>query len=118
MADTKPQPDKIEFGIGSGSKRAMVKLSDNTYADRIAPAYGSGIVTDNTGEFTFDIVSLASKMTYDADGNQTSIIYGPDMAGRRIMQTSQWSNGMLMSDSDWQLVDADGKPVKGDGRPK
>lgn len=118
MADTKPQPDKIEFGIGSGSRRAMVKLSDDTYADRIAPAYGSGIVTENTGQFTFDIVSLGSKMTYDADGNQTSIIYGPDSSGRRIMQTSQWANGLLISDSDWQLVDAQGNPVKPDGSPK
>ncbi len=111
-------PDKIIFGIGQGSTRGMVRLADGTYADRYAPAFGAGIVTDNTGEFTFDTVSLASKMTYDADGNQTSIIYGPDMAGRRIMQTSQWENGLLKSDSDWQLVDAAGSPVNGDGSPK
>jgi hypothetical protein len=111
-------PDKIIFGIGQGFTRGMVRLADDTYADRYAPAFGAGIVTDNTGEFTFDTVSLASAMTYDSDGNQTSIIYGPDPMGRRIMQTSQWQGGNLMSDSDWQLVDATGNPVNGDGSPK
>jgi hypothetical protein len=109
MADD--APDKIIFGIGQGSTRKMIRLADGSYADVSAPAFGAGIVTDNTGQFTFDIVSLASRLTYDADGNQTSIIYGPDQAGRRIMQTSQWANGLLMSDSDWQLVDDQGNPV-------
>lgn len=109
MADD--APDKIIFGIGQGSTRKMIRLADGSYADVSAPAFGAGIVTDNTGQFTFDIVSLASRLTYDADGNQTSITYGPDSAGRRIMQTSQWANGLLMSDSDWQLVDEEGNPV-------
>lgn len=109
MADD--TPDKITFGIGQGYTRKMVRLADGSYADTSAPAFGAGIVTDNTGQFTFDIVSLASKLTYDNDGNQTSIVYGPDQMGRRIMQTSQWANGLLMSDSDWQLVDEQGNPV-------
>jgi len=113
---TNPSP-KLLFGIGQGSTREMVRLASGSYADVSAPAYGAGIVTDNTGKFTFDIVSLGSVMTYDADGNQTSIIYGPDMQGRRIMQTSQWDNGRLMSDSDWQLVDENGIPVNGEGEP-
>lgn len=115
MADSTEGPAKISFGIGSNSKRNMVRLADGSYADVYAPAFGAGIVTDNTGDFTFDIVSLASAMTYDIDGNQTSIIYGPDMAGRRIMQTSQWQDGKLMSDSDWQLVNEAGEPVDGEG---
>lgn len=113
MADN--APDTIDFGIGQGYKRSMKRLANGSYADMSAPAYGAGIVTDNTGAFTFDIVSLASTMTYDADGNQTSIIYGPDMQGRRIMQTSQWQDGRLMSDSDWQLVNEAGEPVDGEG---
>lgn len=113
MADN--APDKISFGIGQNYKRNMKLLADGSYADMSAPAYGAGIVTDNTGAFTFDIVSLASVMTYDTDGNQTSIIYGPDQQGRRIMQTSQWKDGRLMSDSDWQLVDPNGTPVDGEG---
>lgn len=114
MADS---PDKITFGIGQGFTRKMVRLADGSYSDTTAPAFGAGIVTDNTGEFIFDIVSLGSKMTYDADGNQTSIIYGPDKMGRSIMQTSQWQDGKLMSDSDWQLVDEQGNPVDGEGNP-
>lgn len=109
-------PDKIIIGIGQGHTRGLIRLADGTYAERTAPALGAGIVTDNTGRFTFDIVSLASKMTYDADGNQMSIVYGPDAAGRRIMQTSQWGGGLLMSDSDWQLVDASGAEVDGEGQ--
>lgn len=112
MADN---PDKITFGIGQGFTRKMVQLADGSYADVSAPAFGAGIVTDNTGEFTFDIVSLASKITYDNDENQTSITYGPDKSGRRIMQTSQWANGLLVSDSDWQLVDEQGRAVDGQG---
>lgn len=108
-------PQKLRFGIGQSNTREMVRLASGSYADVSAPAYGAGIVTDNTGNFTFDIVSLASVMTYDPDGNQTSIIYGPDMAGRRIMQTSQWQDGRLMSDSDWQLVDENGAAVDGEG---
>lgn len=110
-------PPTIDFGIGQGYKRSMRRLADNSYADVSAPAYGAGIVTDNSGKFTFDIVSLGSAMTYDQDGNQTSIIYGPDMQGRRIMQTSQWQDGRLMSDSDWQLVDENSVLVNGEGEP-
>jgi hypothetical protein len=109
------QPNKIRFGIGQNQTREMVKLASGSYADVYAPAFGAGIVTDNTGDFTFDTISLASKLTYDADGNQTSIIYGPDKSGRRIMQTSQWEDGRLISDSDWQLVDESGNPVDGEG---
>jgi hypothetical protein len=117
MADQDNSPDKIIFGIGQGKTRAMVRLADGSYADRYAPASGAGIVTDNTGQYTFDTISMASKLTYDSDGNQTSIIYGPDQMGRNIMQTSQWQNGLLISDSDWQLVDSSGKPVDGQGNP-
>lgn len=113
MADD--TPEKIIFGIGQGRTRGMVKLADGTYADRYAPASGAGIVTDNTGQFTFDIVSMASQIKYDDDGNQIAITYGPDIAGRRIMQTSQWENGLLVSDSDWQLVDDQNRPVDGEG---
>lgn len=110
-------PSKIIFGIGQGNTRGMVRLADGTYADRTAPAYGAGLVTDNTGQFTFDTVSLAGKYGYDSDGNQAWVMYGPDMDGRRIKQTSQWQNGLLMADSDWQLVDANGMPVNGEGEP-
>lgn len=112
MADT---PDKITFGIGQGFTRKMVRLADGSYADTLAPAFGAGIVTDSTGEFTFDTSSLAGKYGYDADGNQIWVVYGPDKAGRRIKQTSEWQNGLLMSDSAWQLVNEQGQPVDGQG---
>lgn len=115
MADN--APDKISFGIGQGYKRNMKLLADGSYADMSAPAYGAGIVTDNTGKYTFDTVSLASRLTYDSDGNQTSIVYGPDLQGRRIKQTSTYENGLMVADSDWQLVDEDGNPVDGEGNP-
>lgn len=115
MADD--NPNKLRFGIGQGQTREMVKLASGSYADVYAPAFGAGIVTDNTGQFKFDIVSLASAMTYDVDGNQTSIIYGPDQDGRRIMQTSEWRDGRIMSDSDWQLVNEAGDPVDAEGNP-
>lgn len=115
MADD--TPDKITFGIGQGYTRKMVRLADGSYADTSAPAFGAGIVTDNTGEFIFDTVSLASRLTYDSEGNQTSITYGPDRAGRRIRQTSVYENGLMVSDTDWQLVDSNGAAVKGDGSP-
>lgn len=104
MAD-KPLPDKIKFGIGANSTRAMVKLADDTYADRFAPAYGSGLVTDSTGSATFDLGSMPSRFTYDSQGNQLSATYGPDSAGRFVRQTSTWSNGLLMGESAWILVD-------------
>lgn len=115
MADN--APDKISFGIGQGYKRNMVKLADGSYADTYAPAFGAGIVTDNTGNYTFDTVSLASRIEYDEDDNQVSIIYGPDRSGRRIRQTSEYVNGNMVADSDWQLVDAEGNPVDGEGNP-
>ena len=113
---TNPAP-KLLFGIGQGSTREMVRLASGSYADVSAPAYGAGIVTDNTGKFTFDIVSLGSKVKYDADGNQLAITYGPDLMGRRIMQTSRYENGLMVEDSNWQLVDENNAPVNGDGEP-
>lgn len=113
MADD--APDKITFGIGQGWTRKMVKLADGSYADAYAPAYGAGMVTDNTGEFIFDTSSLAGRYGYDSDGNQVWVVYGPDNSGRRIKQTSEWQNGLLMADSNWQLVDADGNAVDANG---
>lgn len=97
-------PDKIIFGIGSGRTRSMARLPDGSYADRVAVAAGAGLVTDSTGEHTFDLGSLPSKFTYDADGNQTSVTYGPDMSGLYVRQTSKWENNLLMSESAWELV--------------
>lgn len=99
-----PHPEKIYIGIASNSRRALIKLPDDTYVDRIAPAYGAGIVTDSTGEYTFDLGSLAVKFTYDAAGNQTTATYGPDKAGRYVRQTSTWENDLLMAESAWELV--------------
>lgn len=97
-------PDKIIFGIGDGRKRSMARLPDGTYADRVAVAAGAGLVTDSTGEHTFDLGSLPSKFTYDADGNQTTVTYGPDPSGLYVRQTSTWENGLLMAESAWELV--------------
>lgn len=110
-------PPTIDFGIGQGYRRTMKLQADGSYADVYAPAYGAGIVTDNTGKFTFDIVSLGSKIKYDTDGNQLSITYGPDLQGRRIMQTSVYQNGLMVEDSNWQLVDENNIPVNANGDP-
>lgn len=97
-------PDKILIGISNGRARSMARLADGTYADRVAVAAGAGLVTDKTGKHTFDLGSLASKFTYDTDGNQTSVTYGPDPNGLYVRQTSTWENGLLMSESAWELV--------------
>lgn len=103
MADS---PDKITFGIGQGFTRKMVRLADDSYADVTAPAYGSGLVTDSTGQYTFDISSLPSKYTYDADRNMTSATYGPNPSGKFVRQTSKWVDSLLDSESSWFLVDS------------
>lgn len=109
---TKP-PDKIVFGIGDGKTRAMVLLADGTYADRTAPAVGAGLVTDETGNFTFDLGSLASRPEYDNMGNQVKLTYGPDKFGRYVQQTSTWAaNNLWMGDSAWVVVDAEGNPTE------
>lgn len=97
-------PDKILIGISNGRARSMARLADGTYADRVAVAAGAGLVTDSTGEHTFDLGSLASKFTYDTDGNQTSVTYGPDPSGLYVRQTSTWENNLLMAESAWVLV--------------
>lgn len=109
MADN---PDKIIFGIGAGQARAMQRLPDGTYADRVAISAGAGLVTDVTGNFTFDLGSLASRPEYDGEGNQVKITYGPDRAGRFVAQTSTWGpNNQWRGDSAWIVVDAAGNPV-------
>jgi hypothetical protein len=111
MADE--SPDKIIFGIGQGSTRAMVRLADGTYAERVAISAGAGLVTDSSGKYTFDLGSLASRPDYDADGNQVKLTYGPDQAGRYVQQTSKWGpNNRWMGDSAWHLVDKDGNEVE------
>lgn len=105
MADDN-SPDKIIFGIGQGSTRKMVKLADGSYADVHAPAYGAGLVTDSTGEHTFDIGSLPSKYRYNADRNPISATFGPNSAGLFVRQTSTWVDGLLDSESAWFLVDS------------
>jgi len=106
MADSTEGPAKISFGIGSNSKRNMVRLADGSYADVFAPAYGSGLVTDSTGEHTFDTNSLPSRYRYDADGQMISATFGPDKASRFVRQTSEWENGNLKGESAWFLVDS------------
>lgn len=99
-------PPTIDFGIGQGYKRSMRRLADGSYADVSAPAYGSGLVTDESGQHTFDLGSMPSRFKYDADGNQTMSTYGPDKSGLFVRQTSSWENGLLMGESAWFLVDA------------
>lgn len=103
MADEN-SPDKILIGISSGRVRSMARLPDGSYADRVAVAAGAGLVTDSTGEHTFDLGSLPSKFSYDTDGNQTSVTYGPDPSGLYVRQTSTWEGGLLMAESAWELV--------------
>lgn len=109
-------PD-IEVATAAGGTQLLQEIRPGVYAPVHATAYGgAGVITDNTGQYRFDINSLASVLTYDSDGNQLTITYGPDKQGRRIMQTSQWGdNNRLLSDSDWQLVDASGRLVDGGG---
>lgn len=61
-------------------------------------------VVDSTGQYVFNLDSLASAPTYDVNGNQVTITYGPDVSGRSIRQTSTWTNGVWMGDSAWVLV--------------
>lgn len=105
-------PD-IYVATAGGQVQKLQEIEPKVYAPITAAAYGgAGVISDNTGMYRFDVNSLASQMTYDADGNQLTITYGPDKSGRRIMQRSVWGpNNLLMSDSDWQLVDAQGNPV-------
>lgn len=104
MADD--TPDKITFGIGAGRTRTMVRLADGSYADRVAISAGAGLVTDATGQYTFDLGSLASKPEYDAEGNQIKLTYGPDQMGRYVQQTSTWGpNNQWLGDSAWHLVE-------------
>jgi|GEM_PF-4639634 len=100
MADE--SPDKILFGIGAGQTRAMVRLADGSYADRIAVAAGAGLVTDETGQYTFDLGSLPCRPQYDDDGNQVLVVYGPDTAGRYVWRMSWWTPGNVwQGDSAW-----------------
>lgn len=103
MADDN-SPDILAFGIGGDRTRALKRLPNGSYVDMTAPAYGSGIVTDATGEHTFDLGSLACKFRYDDAGNQTAVTYGPDSQGRFVRQTSTWENDRLMAESAWFLV--------------
>lgn len=109
-------PD-IRVATAAGRVQKLQEIEPGVYAPVFAAAYGgAGVISDNTGQYRFDVNSLASKMTYDSEGNQTSIMYGPDLNGRRIMQTSTWGpNNLLMHDSDWQLVDANGVAVNAQG---
>jgi hypothetical protein len=103
MADT--LPDKIFVGIGQDNqRRAFLKLPDNTYVERTAPAIGSGLITDSTGQVMFDIASLPSKLVYDANGYLISATYGPDSSGRYVRQTTTWKNGLIDSESAWVMV--------------
>lgn len=64
---------------------------------------GPKVVTDTTGQFSFDVSSLPSVPHCDANGNMDYITYGPDRSGRSIRQTSTWTNGRWMGDSGWVL---------------
>lgn len=103
MAD---QPDKIFFGIGSGATRAMMLLPDGTYADRVAPSASGGLVTEVTGQVTFDINSLPCKRVYNAAGNLTQLTCGPDNMGRFVRQTYTWDGDNQVGDSAWFMVDS------------
>ncbi len=113
-------PD-IYVATAGGQVQKLQEIEPNTYAPVVAAAYGgagdkpdagSFLITDSTGKYRFDVNSLASKIEYDAAGNQVAITYGPDKQGRYIKQTSTWSgSGQLMGDSAWQLVDASGAVV-------
>jgi hypothetical protein len=107
------RPSRIEIPIGNGASKTLVKLADGSYAERYAAAAGAGLVTDHTGQYTFDLGSLASKPEYDTDFNQVAITYGPDREGRYVKQTSTWGpNNLWLGDSAWTVVDADGNSVE------
>lgn len=97
-------PEKIYFGIGEGHARAMIRLPDNTYADRVAPSASGGLVTEVTGQVTFDLNSLPCKRVRDEDGNVVQITCGPDSLGRYVRQTYTWQDGNAMTDSAWFMV--------------
>lgn len=101
MADL---PEKIFFGIGSGATRAMMKLPDDTYADRVAPSASGGLVTEVTGQVTFDINSLPCKRVYGPTGNIIQLTCGPDAAGRFVRQTYTWDGDNQVGDSAWFMV--------------
>ncbi len=81
-----------------------LKIPQVHLVDRNGVAAGGSTVTDSTGQYSFNLASLASVPTYDGAGNQITITYGPDAEGRSIRQTSTWTNGVWMGDSAWVLV--------------
>jgi len=102
MADD--HPDKIPFAIGSGQIKNLMRLADGSYADPVALAAGGGLVTEVTGQVTFDVNSLPAKRVLDADGNVVQITCGPDSKGRFVRQTYVWQDGNQVSDSAWFMV--------------
>lgn len=95
---------KISIGgsnAGGGVKRLKL-MPDGTYAEVVVTA--GSLLSDSTGEHTFDPDSLASAATYDPDGNQITLTYGPDKDGIYYRQTSTWQNGLWTGDSAWQVV--------------
>lgn len=109
-------PD-IKVATADGRVQRLVDLGDGSVAPVYAAAYGgAGVISDSTFTYRFDVNSLPSAITYDSEGNQTTIMYGPDQNGRYIMQTSTWgADNKLLGDSAWQLTNADGDAVDGKG---
>jgi hypothetical protein len=80
-----------------------LKIAVTTLVNADGVATGPNIVIDTTGQYSFDLSSLASVPHYDANGNMDYITYGPDRNGRSVRQTSTWTNGRWMGDSGWVL---------------
>jgi len=91
----------IKFSVLSGAFKVMRDMLNGTYAEVVASA---NIVTDSTGQYTFDKASLPSAATYDANNNIVTVTYGPDANGRSFRKTSTWTNGVWMGDSAWVVV--------------
>lgn len=58
-----------------------------------------GSVFDSTGTYTFDLPSLPKAYTYDGANNITTITYGPDLNGRRVVVTRTWAGALLQAES-------------------
>lgn len=91
----------IKFSVLSGALKVLRDMMNGTYAEVVA---NTNILTDSTGQYTFDKASLPSVPTYDASLNMVAVTYGPDANGRSFRRTSTWTNGVWMGDSAWVVV--------------
>lgn len=59
------------------------------------------LVADSTGQYSFDMNSLAQTLTYNGDGNLETVTVGPDRDGNSFRQTLTYTAGKVTGISAW-----------------